>query len=277
MGFYVFECHVFWTIVVDWMPYLLLSLLILFNALYSVRWVLRISATIATEKEQRRYDLLASLPSGLLGVSWAISAGCVHRRSSFRWMPYLILLGAISVTCMLTLFTAFTFAVLESTDLSAQGIIGNLSLIQLAIVGIALMVIFYFDHIYSILTAILVGQIASVDLNNAAEAQIRAFIGFLGLQFLLYSISYGVIIFTIPNILTFFGVNGIRVYVGLALFGVVFYLLLREVLVKVLWNLLYRLLLADDKEIALVLEPPYMLEKILKEGEIRVPQMIDNL
>lgn len=266
----------FWTLVVDWLPYLLLGILILFNTIYSMRWVLRISATIASEKEQNRYDLLASLPSGLLGISWAISTGCVHRRSSFRWMPYLILLGVLNVTCMLTLFTGLTAIIIKNASFSDRELINNLNLMQLGIIGIALMVIFYFDHIYSILSAILVGQLVSADNTNSTEARIRAFVGFFTLQCVLYSVSYGVLIFALPGIVHFVGLEGTELTMSLAFIAIVFYLFLREGSVNLLWYTLKRLSLADEKEIAIVLEPPYLLEKILHDADVRVPRL-DNL
>ena len=267
----------FWTIVLDWVPYLVLAVLILFNTIYSVRWVLRISATIAREKEHRRYDLLASLPSGLLGISWAISTGCVHRRSSFRWMPYLMLLGVVCVCFMLSLFVAIAAFVIETNSMHGKEVIADIMLMELGIIGFALMVIFYFDHIYSTLTAILIGQIISVDLIDATEARIRAFLAFLSLQFLLYITTYTVMILILPKITQFFGFDGIWNYVSLGLIGIVFFLILREILVKLLWYTLHHIVLADEKEIALVLEPSYLLDKILNDGELRAPPSFDGI
>lgn len=255
----------FWTIVLEWMPYLLLSLLILFNTTYALRWALRISSTIVAEKEQGRFDLLASLPIGLLGTSWAISTGCVHRRSSFRWIPYLILLLAGSVTSMLMLFTTMTMMIVEKLGENGVPAIGDINLMQLGVVGIALMIIFYFDHIYSILSAILIGQLVTIDLKNSAEAQIRAFLSFVSLQILLYTMTYTVMILVLPSIMSFFGFNGIQIFVSISVIGILFYVLLREILVNFLWNKLIQALHADEKEIALVIQPSYMLGKILFE------------
>jgi hypothetical protein len=265
----------FGTMVLDWIPYLLLGLLILLNTVYALRWVLRISATIVAEKEQRRFDLLASLPIGLLGTSWAISTGCVHRRSSFRWIPYLILLLVGSVVSMLLLFTAMTMVIVEKAAANDLIVIGDVNLLQLGIVGIALMVIFYFDHIYSILTAILIGQIVTIDLKNRVEAQVGAFLGFISLQALLYTITYAVMILVLPSIVSFFGFSGIRVLVSISVMGILFYVFIREILVNFLWNRLIRALHADEKEIALIIQPSYMLEKILKESELRIVQPMD--
>jgi hypothetical protein len=265
----------FWTIVLDWVPYLLLGLLILLNTVYALRWVLRISATIVAEKEQRRYDLLASLPIGLLGTSWAISTGCVHRRSSFRWMPYLILLGTFSVGCMLSLFITMTVAIIESHALGGQDAIGNLNLMQLGIMGLASMIVFYFDHIYSILTAVLIGQIVTIDLNNSAEAQIRALLGFLALQFSLYVLIYGIVMVALPKIWVFLGFSGLGMIASIAIIGIGLYILIRELLVKFLWQFLSQSLDADEKEIDLVMQPPHLLDKILKESEARRIRPLD--
>jgi hypothetical protein len=257
-GFFmwIFMCSTltfFWTIVFDWVPFLLLGMLLVFNTFYAVRWTLRISQTIVLEKEHGRYDLLASLPIGLLGTSWAISTGCAHRRTSFRWMPYLVLLFAIVIAATLIVTIGITVVIMQNVSGNEEALRGNFEIIEVGSAMIPGVLLFYVDHVYSTLTAILLGQAAAVDVLLKDEARMRALLGFLTGQVLTYLFCYSVVILALGDVLRLLGISSLTGILIQSAFGVLMYIVLREWQVKRLWRHLTDSLQADTAEIELVL------------------------
>lgn len=244
----------FWTIIFDWLSYLLLVLLILWNTVYSLRWTLRISATISGEKEENRYDLLASMPFGMLGTSWAISTGCVHRRSSFRWMPYLVQVSAIVVASTMLFSVGITSLAMSSTNNEALRL-ANFDLLYLGTAMIPFLILFYFDHIYSILTSILIGMVATVDVRYRNEARIRALLGFLMLQMLIYAFCALFAIWALPRVFSFFGLGGMIALYWTSGLGMLLFFILREWLIKRMWDYLIQNLNTESGEAEWVLNP----------------------
>jgi hypothetical protein len=250
-------------IIFDWLLYVVLGLFVLLNSIYALRWVLRIAQTLVEEKESNRYDLLAALPIGSLGTSWAISTGCVHQRSSFRFMPHFILTIAIVCFVMLCGLSTMLGLFLETSG-TEQAILANLDVVELGFASIPFVIIFYLDHLYSVLTAVLFGQWITIDLKNQDEARVRAFLGYLALQISVYALSYSLSVLLIPMILGNIGLTGLPVLLGISLFGIAFFLGIREFIVRFLWQQLVKTFLADENEIMLVLKPYYEVEAILK-------------
>jgi hypothetical protein len=253
-------------IIFDWLLYVILGLFILLNSIYALRWVLRIAQSLVEEKESNRYDLLAALPIGSLGTSWAISTGCVHQRSSFRFMPHFILTIAIVCFSMLCGLSTMLGLFLETSG-TEQAILANLNVVELGFASIPFVIIFYLDHLYSVLTAVLFGQWITIDLKNQDEARVRSFLGYLALQISVYALSYGLSVLLIPMILGNIGLTGLPVLLGISLFGIAFFSVLRELIVRFLWQQLVKTYLADDNEIMLVLKPYYEVEAILRASK----------
>jgi hypothetical protein len=267
MWMFMFATFVFiFGIIFDWLLYVVLALFILLNTVYALRWVLRIATSLVEEKENNRYDLLAALPIGSLGTSWAISTGVVHQRSSFRFMPHLILTIAIVCFFMLCGLSTMLGLFLETSG-TEQAILANINVVELGLASLPFVIIFYFDHIYSVLTAVLFGQWITIDLNNPDEARVRSFLGYLALQLSVYALSYGLTVLLIPSLLGSIGLTGIPVLIGISLFGIVFFLALREIIVRSLWRRLVLTYLADENETMLVLKPYYEVEAILKASQ----------
>lgn len=256
-----------WAVLFKPMLWLILVLFVSLNSIYATRWVLRISRTILEEKETRRFDLLASLPVGLLGTSWALSTGAVHGRSSFRWIPYLVLMIVVLAFIALCGLTTITLTLLEQLSDSDAALTGNLEFARIGITAIPFVILFYFDHVYSILTAIVFGQIATIDIKNTAEGQVRALIGFLAIQMLMYVVTLTIAIVVIPYILTIFGFTQVGHLIMISIIGTLTFVALREAIIYALWRFLTDSLEADSNEIALVLKPFYEAEAILRESE----------
>jgi len=257
----------FFVVIVEWFLPIILIALVALNSIYAMRWSVRIATAIIEEKEANRYDLLAALPIGLLGTNWAISTGCIHQRSSFKWLPYIILILNIVAFLVICSLVTLTLTLLEPLSNTEAAFVGNLYFARVGIVALPFTILFYIDHIYSILTAVLVGQVATLDNGNLAEGQIRALLGFLAVQLTLYVFTFGIAGVALPALFASFGQDGIDSLVLIGILGVGLFIVMREIIVYQLWKFLARFLEADAKEIALVLKPFYEAEAILKESE----------
>ena len=132
-----------WSVIFKPVMGIILALFISLNSIYATRWVLRISRIILEEKQSRRFDLLASLPIGLLGTSWALSTGAVHRRSSFRWLPYLISMVVVIAFIALCGLITITFALLEELSSNEASMMANLDFVRIGIQIIPFLILFY--------------------------------------------------------------------------------------------------------------------------------------
>ncbi len=245
----------FWSTIFRWMLLALLLMALLLNTLHSLRWSLRISRTISDEKEQRRFDLLATLPTGMLGSSWAICMGCLHRRGSFRWMPSLVRSLAIAGLLMLLVFALMTSAVIDNGQMSQVARATNRETLHLALLSAGFVLAFYIDHIYSVLTAILIGILSAVRSPSGDEAHTRAGLIFMALQLLLYALSAGVALLVFPWLLNLLPLNSVLAILVTVGAGLVFFVGLREWLVRRLWRYLIQIHNAERREVELVLRP----------------------
>lgn len=241
----------FSTVVLTWIPLFVLALFILGNTLYGVRWALRISRVLMQEKEHRRYDLLAALPPGRLGTAWAISTGCLHQRTSFRWVPYII--GALTVILVFTLLmtSGITMVVLQDASMSEALRIANNDILITSAVALPVCILFYIDHQYATLSGVLLAMIATVDEQVVAEARTRVLVVYFALQTAVYLGVLGIA----ANLPLALGGSGIALVGVQVVVGTLLFLIVREGLVRYLWRRLTQLLHAEDSEIALVLQP----------------------
>ncbi|GAB5490727.1 MAG: hypothetical protein Phog2KO_09420 [Phototrophicaceae bacterium] len=265
-----------WAVIFKPVMGIILALFVALNSIYATRWVLRISRIILEEKQSRRFDLLASLPIGLLGTSWALSTGAVHQRSSFRWLPYLILMVVIIAFIALCGLITVTFALLEQLSNNEAALMANLDFVRIGIQIIPFVILFYIDHIYSILTAIILGQIATIDIANIAEGQVRALLGFLAIQVMTYLIAFLISIVGLPYLFNLFGFTGVGHLVLSAVIGIAVFVSMREWTTYLLWSFLTHALEADVDEKNLVLKPFYEAEAILRESQRARLQHMDT-
>jgi len=197
---------------------------------------------------------LVALPIGMLGTSWAISTGCLHRRSSFRWLPYLMLMLAMTTTITMIIMGLLTLFLLK-LDSNAQAALANLNLLELAVLTVPFMFAFYFDNLYSILTATLVGMVATVDINNSIDARLRAAIGFVSLQLALYTVLFAMLVVGLPRVFALLGLYGVGMLIVEAVIGLTLFIGIREWLVRRMWHFLTYSFSAEANEIELVLQP----------------------
>ena len=258
-GFFmwIFMCStmsLIWTVIFDWLPYIFITAIILLNTVYALRWALRISGTIVSEKESQRYDLLAALPIGMLGTSWAISTGCLHRRSSFRWLPYLMLMLAVMTTITMVIMGLLTTFVL-STDLNTEALLANLNLLEIAILTVPFTFGFYIDQLYSILIATLIGMVATIDVQNSTDARLRAAIIFATIQLAIYALLFTVLVVGLPRVFVFFGFSSVTMLMAESIIGLLLFIVIREWLVRRMWHYITTSFSAEENEVKLVLQP----------------------
>jgi hypothetical protein len=242
------------TFIVSWLPYIFMTLVVLLNTIYALRWTWRISSTIVAEKENSRYDLLAALPIGMLGTSWALSTGCLHRRSSFRWLPYLLLMLAITTTITMVIIGLLTLSLLRVSS-NVQSYLANINIVEIAVLIVPFMFAFYLDNLYSLLTATLIGMVVTIDVNNSSDARLSAVIGFAALQLTVYAIIFTVLMVALPRLFAFFGWTGLLTLMIEAAVGLIVFIVIREWFVRRLWYYLTCSFSAEANDIELVLQP----------------------
>jgi len=234
------------TVVFDWIPGLLLFIFLSANTVYGVMAGLQVSGNIVKEKEHQRFHLLASLPGGSLQTSWAICAAALHRRSRFVWGAFFVRLATLVLLSTLIAILLITLLLMGNTTTPTARYSDTLTL-RLTIAGIGLAVGFFFDHFYSVVTALLLGMLAPIDTTNRFEARFRALLAFLGLQATLYIVA-GAFIFLVGDLTQPY----LRDNVGLVLLqtiaGLASFLLLREIITRLLWRRLVDALNAADPE-----------------------------
>jgi hypothetical protein len=205
-----------------------LLLMVFSGTLYGILWTMRISGSIAEERTNGRYDLLCLSLNGEIGAVWAICTGCLHQHRAFQqvnsqeaWSVRLILFIPIVISAPLIFRQLFSVTV--TTTLT--GIF-------------AIIIIFYLDHVQSILFGSLIGVLVSHYAPNPQNQRMWAAIGFLVVQVVSY-LFLGVVNFLLLPLLyrymsNWYGDLTVAVINILAFFVVVEFMLNR------LWSVLVK-------------------------------------
>ncbi len=222
-----------------WIPMLFFGLLLLLNSGVSLYWAVNISHTLLEEQEQRRYDLLAALPAGSSGVSWAMSTGYLHQQRLFMWLPVLLRAVLIVVVCVLAGAMIFTVVVLRQNNMGNTAFLSNQALVPLIVRGFFGVCLLYCDHLYSIVTGVLTGMMAPVEVLTLAEARLRAFLWFVALQVAFY------VLWLSPTLLLLTNEAPPMLALLHGLMSATAYFTLRELLLRWLWRRWLRLANAE--------------------------------
>lgn len=207
------------------------------GTLYGAIWSVRISGAIAAERQNGRYDLLCSSPAGTVGATWAICTGCLHQNQALEqitsqeaWSVRLILFIPIVISA--PLIAHQIFSVTFSTTF----------------VGIvAVMTVFYLDHIQSIVFGGLLGVLASHYAPNPLDQRLWALAGFFGLQIISYLIQIVVSFLILPAL--FRSISTGYAEVGIALVSVLTFYFVREIMVSQLWRIVVKQLSGSPAEL----------------------------
>jgi uncharacterized membrane protein YagU involved in acid resistance len=201
-----------------------LTLMIFSGTLYGALWAVRISGTIAAERKSGRYDLLCLSPGGEVCAMWAICTGCLHQYRAFHqinsqeaWSVRLILF--IPIVISTPFIVRQVFAVTLSTTFTGM---------------LAIIVVFYLDHVQSIVFGTLAGVLASHYAPNPLDQRLWALAGFLALQITSY------VILVVLNLLIFplFDHNwgGWYAEIGVPLLMVASVYIVREIMLRSVWK-----------------------------------------
>ncbi|MBL8166425.1 MAG: hypothetical protein JNJ61_30865 [Anaerolineae bacterium] len=211
----------------------LLFLMLFSGTLYGAIWAISVSRTICGERESGTYDLLCLAPHGMIGTTWAIWAGCLHRNDLFRhvnshesWTVRVVLFLPLIISAHLILR-------------HLSGATGAMTVIWI----IVLLVIFYLDHVQSILIGGLFGALAAHDIQQRLDPRLWALAGFIGIQLATYTA-----LVLSGRLMAGMGVVGLVADVALPLVSVVIFYGLREYIVCRLWHLLLERLNAAPTE-----------------------------
>lgn len=238
-------------IVFEWIPYMVLVALFALNTLDGTRWAWRISQAIVTEKAQNRYELLAALPGGKLAVCWAIATGRLYESKSFRFTLYTVkvMTGIMLITLIGVI--AFSAVVVNLDTDSVERLAANEGVLLWGIIAVPFAIAFFIDHRYSLVTGVIFGLVAQIDLKNGAEASIRAILGFMCLQMGVYLFAYVTLVLWLPQLIV--GTLIPQSLLMLSLLGLTLYVALREMILRSLWRYAVRQLDADRSDVKMAL------------------------
>ncbi len=151
-----------------------LPLMLLSGTFYGALWAVGVSGTILHERSTGTYDLLCLTPEGTFGVNWTICLGCLHQGDAFRhvnsqeaWTIRLMLMIPLIITGNLALNRLLTNS--------------PVALIWMAV----LVLLFYLDHIQSIIMGTLFGLMAP-QTSASSDTRLWAVAGLILAQVLSY-------------------------------------------------------------------------------------------
>jgi hypothetical protein len=219
-----------------------LILMIFSGTLYGAVWSIRISGMIAAERKNGRYDLLCLSPVGAVGVAWAICTGCLHQDKAFEqinsreaWSIRLILFIPVVISVPFIIRQFFSIS-LSTTFIGI----------------IAVMLVFYLDHVQSILFGSLFGVMASYYAPNPLDQRLWAMAGFLSLQIASYLVPTVLVFLIFP--MTYRYMNGWLIEASIPVVSVLSFYLPREIILTHLWNLLAKQLTGTPAELDFLFE-----------------------
>lgn len=233
----------------SWLPNFLIVGMFLINIIYALTSGAAVSHAIATEKMHNRYPLLASSPAGTFGLVWATCVTRLHRRPSFAWVPFFVRLISIVVTVTLFVIVLLTLFVASAGNAAQSSVELNNMILQQATGAVGLVVLFCFDHFYSLVTAAMFGMLMPIDEVNPYEAQIRSLSIFLVVQLIVYMVCF-VVFFSMQNL----GLPGVKGTLEQIIVTAGVYILLREVILRWLWRVLVNHLNAAMPEAESILQ-----------------------
>ncbi len=167
-----------WVTAIDWLPLLLLLIVLVMNTVYGLFWSVNIRASIAQEQIKNTFELYGVLPASKLFASWAFCTGYLHRATSFLWTKFLVRL--IVTIALNTLTVGFLVSLLVISDRSymPSAYIANVRVAYLNVFSIAFFIAFYIDHVQSTILSSLLGMLSVVEDESARDSMIRALVVF---------------------------------------------------------------------------------------------------
>jgi len=225
-----------WLISSPMLPLILLLVFICGNTAYGLRYSLNISANLYRAKDNRSYDIFASLPDGNLITSWAMCTGHLHRDRSFFWVPTLVRTLVGIILFMLLSALLITGFVMSNNTITDQVYTNNFNLIPAIIIIATCVVLFYIDHTHSITLSILVGILAPVDAEDEIFTRLRATGIFAVVQLLTYA-TWLVITQYIFVGLFQLSMPYLQAILLTSFWGILSFWLMREISIRIVWRI----------------------------------------
>jgi hypothetical protein len=163
-------------------------------------------------------------------MNWAICTGCLHRHAAFAqinsqeaWSARLILFMPFIVSANIIFGRIFANS-------------GVITLIWLA----TFILLFYLDHIQSIIIGCLIGVLIPQHTANRFEAPFLAGVGFMVLQLCTYMLVFGVILLVLPGIYNLLQVADGLAEISRPVLCILVFFGIREAIMVWLWNRVIR-------------------------------------
>jgi hypothetical protein len=217
---------------------LVLPIIAFTGAVHGMGWAIAISCVIVSEQRQYTYDVLGLIPGGMLGASWSMSSGCLHRHRKF--------MNISSPNALLGRIALFGLIFLAFIPVIADGNIEK-STVYL-FYGLAVLGAMIIDHAHSIVLSTLIGMLVPQYAISRTEPALGALFGCLVLQVSTYLAAALVIFVALPMLYTMLGISGIIADISVPLLGMSGFVALREFLIRQLWTALLRQLNSDTAE-----------------------------
>ncbi|MCC6612947.1 MAG: hypothetical protein IT320_05670 [Anaerolineae bacterium] len=224
--------------------YIVFSLL-LSGAIWGVQWSTGIASLIARERERRTHDLLAVTPTGAWGIAWIVSSGYIHADQAFRTRTrrFRVLLWGLVIALAGMIVLSLMF------DTSPSPYAENFFWAACAIIltGMAL----HFELMASLVSAVLIGMLASTFASRRIEASMVALALFAGLQLTYLFLIYVSLLVVLPQLATTYGLYGFSLVAIFTLF-LVGLGCLREIANQLLWRVTQQRVGAIDESMLML-------------------------
>ncbi len=211
-------------------------LLPLANTVYGLTHTYNVSGSIVREREQQTYDVLCTAPAGILGMHWTYCTGWIH----YHWAYRYALLGVLSIGIVASIF-----------GLPPQMLFGGGQpmFITTIVRALAFGALFVIDYAQTIVVSSLTTLIVPTYTETESNARLWGSSLFLLLQLGVYlpTLLFGG--FALPNTFSLLGIDSRISDLVIPLLIVVFFIVLREVIITGLWNVVKQQLSATTVEL----------------------------
>lgn len=207
------------------------------NLIYGLAITFNVSGHIAREHQNRTYDLLGTLPPGIVGLHWTYAIGWMTDHRIYRDMALImVVFGVIS-----TVFgSAALFGRLGSeTSTTAFWLISSASVITMII----------FDQFGTQVTAALVSMIVPAYTANVGSARMGAVGAFIGIQISAYLVGVLTAFVIMPAVYRWTNTSDVIYAYTLPVFTLIAFVGFRELIIRLLWETLRTMLNATQAEI----------------------------
>lgn len=241
----------------EYLPTLLIVvmpvLLGVIGLIYGLDCALRVSSSIARERENGTFDLLALSPPGALLIGWALCASALYRGREFMRFHSIVKTSIIIGVVLVVVLTGFeTLIQLPLLSRDARLLLPTFvrSAHLLAILGIL-----YADYAQGAVLGCLIGLLIPTYTTNRIDASLYTLGIFLLTQITLYAAAVWIGFNFLPDAFIQIGWTDRGMEFLLALFRLLIFLGLHEISITLIWEHLVKRLNARPIDIQSILAP----------------------